>query len=220
MTDGAPAPGITPISADSVADDVLKPTSQDDLIAARLKALQALLDEGQEHVPKFRIEVIADKHKTNRGAFPGIVLVFRTKSGTRGEADEILYPCPDSRCKGYITPDDFADETETAFCSKCERAWPVGELRETTFYRLPPEKWAFVLAREVLRTNCDAEVRLRLTGTDLREKNRLELTNKGGEALHSARADRITVVYAFKDMLRDVSTGSSLEARLLSLVRA
>jgi hypothetical protein len=206
-------------SVDANTVDVTK-LSPDDLraIEEKAEALRALLDS--KDLAKFKIEVMFDKRKTSRGgAYPGGLVVWRSGSAMSGGGDDILYPCPDDKCRGYIGAECLVPSTRTAFCKTCNRAWKQSELHEIRLFKLDADKWAFVLAREFLRTGCLADVYMKIVGSDIRHRP-AEETMPSGEQLASTRGNRDYVMYTLKNIVQDVNAGSSIEARMKALLTA
>ncbi len=196
--------------------DQLSPDDQKALVE-KATALQQLL--GDPKLAKYKIEVMFDKRKTTRNAFPGAMVVFESGSVLSGGGDEIVYPCPDDHCSGYIGSKFIAPMSKSAFCLKCKRPWKQSDLREARFFNLDPSKWAFVIAREFIRTGCLADVYMKTMGSeDLRKRALIQ--KPGGENLAAARGDRNFVMYQLKNILQDVNAGSSIEARMRALITA
>ncbi len=195
-------------------------------VEKRLKALSLVLDAEDEYQATFKIEVVFDKRKTNRGAFPGSVVLFRVGSGLAGEGDEVLYPCPSrdltgQPCAGIIEPTAISAMLGLAICPKCQQKWKRDELKEVTAYYLPPEKWAHVIAREFFRLSCDADISMKIAERDLRQGSRMELAaQRGGEALYQARSSRRTITYRLVDIIKDVNAGAEVEKRIRAYITA
>jgi hypothetical protein len=201
----------------------LSPEEQEQL-KQRVIRLKQLLDEEKERREKYKIEVVFDKRKTTRGAFPGSVMLLRSGSALSGEGDEPVYPCESPglpRCPGLIPPENVSTFLEVAVCPVCGYNTPRDQLTDATFYRLDPEHWSYVLAREFHRCNCDASIYMKTAGVDLRTQSQLELARpQQGDALRTARKSRSAVMYERYRILQDISTGASLEKQLKALITA
>jgi hypothetical protein len=189
-------------------------------ITEKAEALRKLL--GQKDLAKFKIEVLFDRRKTTRGAFPGAMTVWRSGSVLSGGGDEILYPCPNARCRGYIGGEHIAPISQTAYCVTCESIWKQRDLQEIRMFKLDPAKWAYVLAREFIRAECQADIYMKTAGNEsLKERTaQAQAREGGGEKLFAARDARQPVMYSLKDIIKDASAGASIEARMRALITA
>lgn len=204
------------INPSAVRLDQLSAADQKALVE-KATALQQLL--GDPKLAKYKIEVLFDRRKTTRGPFPGAMVVFESGSVLSGGGDEIVYPCPDDRCKGYISSKFIAPMSQSAFCVACKKPWRTKDLKEARFFVLDPSKWAFVIAREFVRTGCVADIYMKTAKVeDLRKRALIQ--KPGGENLAAARGDRDFVMYQLKNILTDVNAGSSIEARVRALITA
>jgi hypothetical protein len=201
-----------------IEDELLDEVEQR-AIKERARILNDLF--GDNNLARYKIEVLFDRRKTSTGgAFPGGVVIWRSGSVLSGGGDELLYPCPDQKCKGVIGPEGIAPISQSCFCKSCSRVWRQSDLRELSFYNLDPSKWALVLTQLFLRLECAADVYMKWTGNeDIRSRTRMEQAgNRGGEELYAARRVREPVMYRCKDIVKDVNAGSSIESRMRALI--
>lgn len=190
-----------------------------DVIAKRADALKQLVDEDDEILAKHKIELHFDKGRTGRDFFHGILLVFRT-GVLSGGGDEIVYPCPDDHCSGYIDFDNRSSFTGEAVCPNCHRAWKESELREIRGYKLDVEGWAKTISKVFWDLGGDADIYLKTHWSDLRKAAIKEsLQECRGDDLYDARK-RVVLRYSLAAIMKDTSTGSSLETRIKGLLRA
>lgn len=206
-------------NANDVRIDQLSPEEQK-AITEKAEALRALL--GSKDLAKYKIEVLFDRRKTTRGAFPGGMVVWRSGSVLSGGGDELLYPCPDDHCSGYIGSESIAAISQTAYCRKCSRVWRQSDLREIRLFNFDPAKWAYVIAREFIRSECQADIYMKTAGSEsLRKQAEVaQVREGGGENLFKARDARQPVMYSLKDIIKDASAGASIEARMRALITA
>jgi len=202
-------------SGEDVDVSLLSPEDRQALVN-KADALRKLL--GDKKLAKYKIEVLFEKRKTTRGAFPGAMTVWRSGSVLSGGGDEILYPCP-GKCKGYIGAENIAPMSRTAFCTECSNVWKQNDLMELRIFNLTPAKWAFVIAREFIRTGCRADVYMKLSGLDLRKSAVVEQAKeRRGESLFEARDSREPVIYSLQDIIKDTNAGASIESRMRALI--
>jgi len=206
-------------NAGDIKIDQLSPEEQK-AITEKAEALRKLL--GHKDLAKYKVEVLFDRKKTTRGAFPGAMTVWRSGSVLSGGGDEILYPCPDERCMGYIGGEHIAPISKTAYCVTCKRVWRQADLQEIRLFKLSPAKWAFVLAREFIRAECQADIYMKTSGDESirKQTQAAQVREGGGEKLFKARDAREPVMYSLKDIIKDASAGASIEARMRALITA
>lgn len=193
------------------------------MLKERILSLKALLDEEKERREKYKIEVFFGNRKTTQVPFPGSVVIMRSGSAMSGDGDEIVYPClaPGPRCPGLIPPENISPLLNYALCPHCNFKTKPDDLKDGSFYKVDAEKWAYVLAREFYRCNCDASIYMHTSEVDLRKQSGLELARpQHGDALRVARGSRKAVMYERYRILQDVSTGASLEKQLKALITA
>lgn len=190
-------------------------------IQKRMTALQELL--GKDEVAKYKIEVMFNQKRSSSGApFPGVMVVWHNGSSMGGGGDELLYPCPNNQCKGYIGTDNIAVQTQSAFCPECRMVWGQDKLSEIRAYNLPDQLWAEVIAAEFLRMGGHADIYLKVAGGKLRQGVEDTADKEGGfvaEALYAGRKKE-AVLYTMRNIMKDVSSGSSVQSRVLALLRA
>jgi hypothetical protein len=121
---------------------------------------------------------------------------------------------------GYIGSEHIAPISQTAYCSKCRQVWKQRDLKELRLFVLPVAKWAYVMAREVLRAECRADVYMKWAGSEkLKERTLAEMSReRRGSELYVARKAREPVMYEVARLIRDVNAGSSIEARMRALI--
>lgn len=216
--DGHAGVGEHSLSAADVQIDQLSAEEQRNL-KKRAQMLRKLL--GDKRLAEHKIEVLFNHDRTNRGlAYGGSVVVWRSGSVLSGGGDELLYPCPAPKCNGYIGSEMIAAMSQTAYCVECKRVWKQRDLKEATYYSLDASRWAYVLAREFLRTQCKSDVYMKWGGGEkLRKRAMAEQSGqKGGEELFAARDARQPVMYSLPDIIKDVNAGSSIESRMRALI--
>lgn len=189
-----------------------------DTIAKRASALRSLVSQDTEMLAKYKIELHFDKgRRTDRDAFPGIILVWKT-GVLSGGGDEIMYPCPDDRCGGYIGFDSRTHTGET-ICPKCQKGWRESELREVRGYKRDLNGWAHIVAHIFRQLDSSADVYLKTHEGDIRKASLKEtLQERRGDDLYDARR-KVVLRYALDAILKD-SMRSSLESRFKGLLRA
>ena len=188
-------------------------------VSKKSKALKKLVDEDDEILALYKIEMHFEKRRTDRGAFPGILLVFKT-GVLSGGGDEILYPCPDDACSGYIDFDHRSSATGQALCTACGNVWEESALTGIRGYKLSVDGWAEVVSKVFWDLGGRADIYLKTHWSDLRKAAIKEtIMERRGEDLYEARK-KVVLRYALGAILKDTATGSSLESRIRGLLRA
>lgn len=204
-----------------LAGKAVAATKQDlAVIEKRAKAMQTLISQDTEILAKYKIEMHFDKgRRTDRDAFPGIILVWKT-GVLSGGGDEIMYPCPNDRCSGYIGFDDRANTGQT-ICRVCGQAWSERELSEIRGYKLDLNNWARVMAHTFRKLECSADIYLKTHSGDIRKASIQEtIRERRGDDLYDARV-KVVLRYSLDAILKDTRHDmSDLESRFKGLLRA
>jgi len=186
-------------------------------IGKRAAAMKSLVSQDTEVLAKHKIEVHFEKGRTTKDAFAGVLVVFQT-GVLSGGGDEILYPCPDDSCFGYIAFDNRTQTGETV-CPKCNKVWMENQLSEIRGYKRDINGWAEVIAKTFRALDNHADIFLKTHFGDLRKAAIKEtLRERRGDDLYDARK-RIVLRYALTAILKD-TVSSSLESRIKGLLRA
>lgn len=191
-----------------------------ELLKRKKAAIKTAYEEEHKYDAKYKIEIQLGTKRTGRESFPGAVMIFRSGGILGGGADEIMYPCPDVKCVGYIGPEHISAQEQIGVCPKCNVRFSQSELKEGRFFRLPSEKWAEVLEREFHRCGGSADFVLKTRKDDIRTAALLEQAGRGGEALYSSRSGRIVVVYSLKALIHDTAGSHDVYSRILAFLRA
>lgn len=191
-----------------------------EVLKRKRAAIKAVYEEDHKYDAKYKIEIQLGIKRTGRDAFPGAIIIFRSSSMLGGGVDEIMYPCPDSKCMGYLGPEHIDTIAKIGVCPKCNIRFNQSELKEGRFFRLPAEKWAEVLTKEFHRCDGSADFVMKTRRKDIRSAALLEQTGRGGESLYGSRSTRIVVVYSLKALIRDTVGSSNVYSRILAFLRA
>lgn len=188
-------------------------------------------------VAKYKIEVQFGKGRSMNRHFPGSLHVYRSGSVLAGGGDEILYPCPDDKCPGYIEPEHVIPKTEIkigtnpedvemiAFCPVCRSVWDkVHHLQEGRMFRLTHQNWAAVIHRTFERLGHNADIYLKSHPEDIRDKSLLEqMKQRKGEEYLKAYKKRVYVMYPLDRIVADVhamGTGADIYKLILAFITA
>lgn len=201
------------------------PNSLVELSADEQEALQRkkeALDKffGENRKAKFKIELHFGKGRSSNGPFAGSLHVYRSGSVLAGGGDEILYPCPDNKCSGYMEPEHVA--VEFAFCPVCHKKWhKIKDMNEGRLFKLPAQKWAKVIAKVFNNLHGDADIYLKSHPQDIRRASLLEqMRERRGDDYRGVHEKRVYVMYSIDRIMKDLHAGADLEKRLLAFVTA
>jgi len=209
--------------AGATLDDITRPLTAEERAAVESKrqAIKSLLTEDTTLRAKFKIEIMCGSDRSIEKPFRGSIVVFRSGSALHGGGDEVVYPCVDPLCPGFIPPELIMTAVGKAGCPKCQRVWDQDRLREMFLAVLPAQKWAFVLSRIFVRLGHDADLYLKSAPIDIRKSAISEKEkDQGGMQLAVARTRRQPVIYPLDRIYKDLSNGASLEQRFRAFVTA
>ena len=204
-------------------DTITKPLTADERAAVERKkeALKQLIDlESEDVIAKYKIEFFAGSDRSTWKAFRGSVTIFRSGSALHGGGDEIIYPCVNPACPGFIPPELIAATAGKAGCPKCQQVWDQELLKEMFLAILPAQKWAYVLSRFYIRLNHNADLYLKSAQVDIRKSTVVEKSiDRGGTELARARMARKPVIYPLTNIYKDLSVpGVDIETRFKAFV--
>lgn len=193
---------------------ITRPLSAEEREALEKKrqAIKSLLSEDTTLRARFKIEILCGSNRSVEKPFQGSIVVFRSGTALHGGGDEIVYPCVNPLCPGFIPPELIMSSMRRAGCPKCQKVWDQDQLKEMFLAVLPVQKWAFVLSRFFIRLGHDADIYLKSAPVDIRKNTRLEQEkDRGGMQLAVARTRRQPVIYPLDRIYKDLSNGVDLE---------
>lgn len=173
---------------------------------------------------KYKIDLILGSGFSTLKPSAGIICFLESGRALHGDGDTKLYICPGKHlnqndCEAFIA--GFAQGHEEAVCARCGRTWKSGQLIGEVCYRLTVQNWAVVLANWFRKLDMQADVRIIYPPDDIRSAAvREQEKAHGGDLLDPARARRATRAYPMTNIIKDVSTGADLTARMLAFVRS
>ena len=189
-----------------------------------------------EHVPaKYKIEIQFGKRRTTSGPNACAVTIFESGKRLNGEGDELVYLCaerdkglalnmvgvPDRKIErgqegcGKIIPSDNI-RGGVAICS-CEKRRMIASesLTSTLLVNLRTERLASMIAETFHKLEDNADVYIKYHPEDLRA-----LTLTLGNELNDARMKRALTIYPLANIIKDLTSGATLESRLIALFSA
>lgn len=173
-----------------------------EVVEKRAAAMKSLVSQDNEVLANYKIEVHLERgRRTDRNAFPGLILVWKT-GVLSGGGDEIMYPCPDDSCVGFIGFNHRSHTGET-MCPRCKRVWVEKQLREIRGYKRDLNGWSQILANTFRALDSSADIFLKMHIGDIRKASVLEtIRERRGDDLYDARK-KVVLRYALNAILKD-----------------
>ena len=219
---GKPLPGQTRMTKEQFEAPEIRfedlPPEEQEALAKKKEALDKFFAD--KIVAKYKIEVQLGKGRSINNHFAGSVHVYRSGSALAGGGDEVLYPCPDDKCTGYIEPEHVTPAH--AICPVCMRKWDrIEDMNEGRLYRLTHQKWAEVILRTFGKLGHNADIYLKSHPEDIRAKSLLEqMKQRMGEEYLKNYRSRVYVMYPLERIVKDAHAGKDLYKLFLSFVTA
>ena len=219
---GKPLPGQTRMTKEQFeAPEVLLedlPPEEQEALTKKQEAVDKFFSD--KIVAKYKIEIQFGKGRSVNNHFPGSIHVYRSGSALAGGGDEVLYPCPDDKCIGYIEPEHVTPEY--AVCPVCLMRWRrIEDMNEGRLYRLTHSKWAEVILKVFGKLGHNADVYLKSHPEDIRDKSLLEqMRQRKGEEYMKTYKSRVYVMYPLERIVKDAHAGKDLYKLFLAFVTA
>lgn len=204
-------------------DAITRPLTAEELevMEKKRQAIKTLLSQDTTLRAKFKIEIMCGSKRSTDKPFSGSIVIFRSGSALHGGGDEVVYPCVDPLCPGFIPPELIMTAVGKAGCPKCQRVWDQDQLKEMFLAVLPAQKWAYVLSRFFIRLGHDADLYLKDAPVDIRKNTKMEQEkDHGGLKLAIARTRRQPVIYPLDRIYKDLSNGVDLEKCIRAFMAA
>lgn len=194
---------------------------EQEAIERKREALEAAFGYGDGLLATWKIELNFEKGRSVHKPFAGSLMVWRSGSAFGGGGDEVMYPCPDDNCIGFIPPELISAIAQRAGCPKCQKLWRQDQLMEMRLFKLPAQRWATVVTKYFIRLNQDADIYLKTHPIDIRTQTLKEqMKDRGGTELLAARMERIPIIYPLKNIFKDMVEGAELEVRFRQFLEA
>lgn len=190
-------------------------------VQARLDKLFAESDLDKVKA-KYKLELSCNQRSLWK-PYSGIITAWTNGGFAHGGGDEAVYFCPnpverDGSTKTCSRPLELRwINKKAAVCPHCKSFIKPSDLCGQIGFKLTNQNWAIVLTKIWNILGADADIRLgELHGT-LR-KNTEAVLNKSslsaGDKLDDTRNRREWAVYPLRNLIQDISTGASPEARI------
>lgn len=177
---------------------------------------------------KYKLEVTFGEDRSMHRPIAGLVSAWTNGGFMHGGGDEAVYFCPHEIDEGggkkhfCGSPIDLRlVGRHVAVCPTCKQPINPKELAGQVFFRLTMQGWAEVLTRVFHKLECNADLRIQHLRGDLRRATEEEAErDRGGERLAKVRAQYGAVAYPLKNIIKDTSTGSTIQARFRAFLLA
>ena len=199
----------------AIEDAPVLTAEEEDTLKKKMAAMDKLLVEKGR--AKYKIEVFFSRRYRPNQPTPGALSFWLSGSKLHGGGDEKIYLCP--RCSILILPS--AQGYGHLVCSKCGTVWKGEQTHGEIFHRLTTQNWAQLLYHWFRVLEFNADFYMKRPRLDIRSASSLEQARQlGGEHLTVARQQRETAIYPLYHLLKDTSTGASIQGRINAFLKS
>lgn len=194
-------------------------------VEEQIQALMGTMTETGE--AKFLLDVYFNEERSIHRPFSGFLMAWTNGGFAHGGGDEKVYFCPSKVerngqtkiCAAPMAPNLI--KHGVGVCVACQRPSRDKQFVGEVYFKLGMSSWAAVIERYFFRLECNADIRLGIMRGDLRKTTEIEQTSeRQGELLENLRFRREWVRYSLKSIIKDGTSGASLESRLNAFLRA
>jgi len=180
------------------------------------------LDQLDEVVGRYRVEVHLHNERSRERPFPGIIHTMVSSMRFGGGGLMGIYSCANEQCGGFIHPDNYSPTLNAAACPKCGVVWEVKQVFAHRKYVLPNQYWAYAISRTVLRLGMDTDVWIIFFSEPLMQPTLDAKADPrlGIEPVENSRKAIRKVMYPLGRLLKDLSTGVELEKTMYAFIMA
>lgn len=180
-----------------------------------------------EDKAKFLLEVVFNEERSIHKPFAGFLMAWTNGGFAHGGGDEKLYFCPakvdrgghEKICAAPLPPGLI--KHGIGICLACRQPSQDKDFVGEVFFKLPMQHWVTVLTRYYARLGGDADLKISIMRGDLKkaafDEQERELR---GDKLEDVRGRREAVRYSLKSIIRDTSSGATLESAFNAFLRA
>lgn len=205
-------------------------SSPERMTAAQEEALHTLMqgadvDTGRS---RFLLDIAFTEKRSMHAPFGGIVLAFTNGGFAHGGGDELVYFCPKPVERGTQTktcaapiPPNFI-KGKVAVCPECRGVSKDVELCGQTYAKLTMQNWAPLVTKFYRRLGGNADLRIAVFNNDLRNNAfaAQQGSDRAANSMLDLRHERHWVRYSLDALIRDTSSGRSLESCIEAFLRA
>ena len=228
LVNAAGESAIRQLTGDNSIFDMVA-TGQDLKVSPEVEdQIQALMgsmaDTGEA---KFLLDVYFNEERSVHKPFSGFLMAWTNGGFAHGGGDEKVYFCPSKVdrngqtkiCAAPMPPNLI--KHGVGICVACQQPSRGKDFVGEVYFKLGVSSWAAVLERYFFRLECNADIRLGIMRGDLRRTTALEQTGeRQGELLENLRHRREWLRYSLRSIVKDGTTGATLDSRLNAFLRA
>jgi hypothetical protein len=194
-------------------------------VEEQIQALMGTMTETGE--AKFLLDVYFNEERSIHRPFSGFLMAWTNGGFAHGGGDEKVYFCPSKVerngqtkiCAAPMAPNLI--KHGVGVCVACQQPSRDKQFVGEVYFKLGMSSWAAVIERYFFRLECNADIRLGIMRGDLRKTTEIEQTSeRQGELLENLRFRREWVRYSLKSIIKDGTSGATLESRLNAFLRA
>lgn len=180
-----------------------------------------------ENKAKFLLEVFFNDERSLHHPFSGFVMAWTNGGFAHGGGDEKVYFCPNKVerngqvkiCAAPIAPNLIRHGV--GICVACERPSSDRKFVGEVFFKLPMQHWVAVLLRYYARLENNADIKISVFSDDLRRvAGEEQVRELRGEKLEKVRRARYSVRYSLASIIKDTSSGATLESAFKAFLTA
>lgn len=194
-------------------------------VEEQIQALMGTMTETGE--AKFLLDIYFNEERSIHRPFSGFLMAWTNGGFAHGGGDEKVYFCPSKVerngqtkiCAAPMAPNLI--KHGVGVCVTCQQPSRDKQFVGEVYFKLGMSSWAAVIERYFFRLECNADIRLGIMRGDLRKTTEIEQTSeRQGELLENLRFRREWVRYSLKSIIKDGTSGATLESRLNAFLRA
>ena len=188
-----------------------------------------------KHTPaKFKIEIHFNKNRTTSGPNTAAITIFESGARLNGDGDELVYLCSQRDTGLALNAPHQKDRTVVrgydgcgniicgnqlrggaAICTNCESIINSEQLTSTLLVHLTTKKLSALVTDIFRRLDSNADIYIKYHPTDIRAQ---ALNNP--HDMDKSRMSRGLTIYPLFNIIKDTTSGSSVENRFEALFSA
>lgn len=174
---------------------------------------------------RYKIGLYFTGDRSARAPYKGFITLW-TAGNDVGDGDRSLYLCPQlishgDRVRPCNAPLEYGMFTsQGAVCAKCRRHTKRDDLTGQIFARLTTQHWTVLVTRVFGILGCNADISVSYFQTDIRRETARTDERGTRDALTQHRQARTEVVYTLARLIRDTSSGATVESAVRAFLEA
>jgi hypothetical protein len=191
------------------------------------RTMKALRGQEDQVRAQFLMDVMFNKGRSAHRPYDGLIVAYTNGGFAHGGGDEMIYFCPRHTekngqtkvCAAPLPP--IAIQGKTAVCPVCRQVSRDRELIGQVYAKLTTQNWATLVSRMFYRLDCNADLRICILKGDLHRATEDEREkSSGGDKLYKVYDEHQWVRYSLSSMIRDTTSGATLDHCINMFLRA